>query len=64
MFRHNCRVIEALLGVIILVFAVTDIPYGEWVMVVAAVILILHGSTCTVCGVSIPSEFLKPKRRR
>ena len=40
---------EAILGLIILVFALMQQEWAKWVVVVAAVVLIIHSFTCKTC---------------
>jgi len=44
---------ELILGIIILVFAywpdLVGVGYGKWVVIIAAVILIIHSFTCKSC---------------
>ena len=65
MFRHNCRFIEVVLGIIVIVFAfLKDLYYSQWIIISAAIILLLHSATCSICGISIPDELLGSKRRK
>lgn len=51
----NCKVTEIILGIIILVFAVWPNMFGmvvtQWVVGVAAVLLILHAIKCNSCKI-------------
>ena len=40
---------EAILGIIILVFALWETTYSNWIIVVAAVLLLIHSFTCKKC---------------
>ena len=50
----NCKVTEVILGIIVLVFAVWPGLLGaqvsQWVVGIAAVLLILHALKCTSCA--------------
>lgn len=54
---------EAILAVIILVFALWQTAYSNWIIIIAAVILLIHSFTCKKCFVrgEMPAE--KKKRR-
>jgi len=65
MFRHNCRFVEVVLGIVVIVFAfLKDLYYSQWIIISAAILLLLHSATCSACGISIPEDILSPRRRR
>ncbi len=65
MFRHNCRFVEVVLGIVVIVFAfLPEFIYSKWVLVAAGILLLLHSATCSACGISIPEDLLSSKRRR
>lgn len=64
MFNCNCKVTEIVLGLVILVFALWETTFSKWVIVVAAILLLLHAFSCKNCGVSVSGEVPKAKSRR
>ena len=62
MFNCNCKNTEIVLGIVILVFALWETTYSKWVIVVAAILLLLHAVSCKNCGVSV--SVAAPARRR
>lgn len=55
---------EVVLGAIILVFAFLNSSYSNWVIIVAAIILILHSFTCDKCFMKseMPKKVAKGRR--
>lgn len=45
----NCKWIEAILAVIIIVFANSSWVYATWIIIVAAAIILIHALTCKTC---------------
>jgi len=50
MFNCNCKWTEIILGVLILVFAWWATAYSQWIVTIAAVLLLLHALSCKNCG--------------
>ncbi len=46
---------EAILGIIILIFAIAETSYSKWIVVIAAVMLLIHSFTCKKCFVCMHS---------
>ena len=45
----NCKWIEAVLAVLIIVFASSSWIYATWVVVIAAAGILIHALTCRSC---------------
>lgn len=66
----KCNVVEILLGIAIIVFALWETAASQWIVIVAAVLLILHALACKsckgCCGTcdmkSMPAKRSAPKR--
>ncbi len=56
---------EFILAVIILVFALFNWAYSKWVIVIAAIIMIIHSFTCNKCfgGHMMPAKSSGKRRR-
>lgn len=53
----NCRWCETILALIILVFALfVNASWGEWVVIIAAVLLLIHAWSCKNCGTCMPEK--------
>lgn len=51
----NCRHVEIILGIIIIVFAWWQTGASQWIITIAAALLILHALKYTNCGVNVSS---------
>ena len=64
----NCKWTETILALVILVFAIWPslIPQvqGSWIIIVAAVLLLIHAWTCKNCGTCIPETTGKVKVKK
>lgn len=60
--KCNCQITEALLAVIILVFSFVS-WYSQWIIVVAAAILLIHSVSCKSCK-SCDMGMAKPARKK
>ena len=47
----NCKWLEVVLALIVIVFAVWQSMYSQWVIVIAAAIILLHALMCKSCHV-------------
>ena len=56
----NCKLTEIIIGVVIIVFALWQIGASQWIVTIAAALLILHALKCENCGVKVSST--KKKR--
>lgn len=45
----NCKVCESVLAIVILVFAIWWNSYSQWVIGIAAAVLLLHSFMCKSC---------------
>jgi len=50
----NCKVVEAVLSLIIILFAVWpnllgDTTYSKWVIIIAALLMLIHSFACKNC---------------
>lgn len=48
----NCKWIESILAVLILIFTFWWQPYSSWVIGICAVLILLHAVMCRTCHVS------------
>ena len=55
---------ELILGIIILVFAIWETQLSGWIIIIAAIVLILHSKFCMHHEVPEMKETKKKKRRR
>ena len=66
MFNCNCRSTETVLGIVILIVifwpALLGAIASKWIVIVAAVLLVLHAWSCKNCGIHMSEEI--PKKRR
>ncbi len=54
---------EALIAVVVIVFALWPTAYSQWIIVIAAVVLLIHSFTCKKCF-SGHSMAMSAKKRR
>lgn len=61
----NCTWVESLLAVIVIVFAFWQTSYSQWVIVIAAALLLIHGLWCKNCK-ACKSEMhqMKPTKKK
>lgn len=45
----NCRVIEAILAALIIIFALWETAASIWIVVIAAALLLIHALFCKKC---------------
>lgn len=60
----NCKMCELTLGIIILVFALWQTVWSEWIIAIAAIILILHALLCKkdwTCSIPVGKAAKKRK---
>ena len=50
----NCKTCQLILGIVILVFAFWWRDWSQWIIAIAAVILILHALLCKRCDMCTP----------
>ncbi len=68
----NCKWVETVLAILIIVFAFWETSFSTWGIVIAAVLLLIHGWTCKNCGMckncmeggKVPKKQKTRKRKR
>ncbi len=60
--RCNCKITEIILGVIILVFVLWQVWIWDWIITIAAILLILHAIRCKNCGIDKAETVQKSKQ--
>lgn len=55
----NCRTTELILAIVIIVFALWVTAWSQWVIVIAAVLLLIHSHSCKNCKTCPPMPALK-----
>jgi hypothetical protein len=53
---------ESILGVVILIFALWQTMYSKWIIVIAAIVLIIHSFMCKQCFMRHNDMPMKKKR--
>ncbi len=53
--EYNCKWVEAVLAVVVLVFAfwpsqILSVATSRWIVIVAAALLLVHSLSCKKCG--------------
>ncbi|NCO11725.1 hypothetical protein CO038_02225 [Candidatus Pacearchaeota archaeon CG_4_9_14_0_2_um_filter_39_13] len=65
----NCKWTETVLALVIIVFALwADWMYSQWIVVIAAILLLIHAWACKSCAncrmKEMPRSSSRPKRRK
>lgn len=60
----NCNLMQIILGVIILVFALWATAISGWIIVIAAILIIVHGAFCKNCYTMELQKSEAPKKKR
>ena len=60
----NYKATEIVLGLVILVFALWQITYSKWIIVIASVLLVLHGLMCRNLSSGMPMKTKKPVAKK
>ena len=65
----NCKMTDSILGIVILVFAIwpTQIfsaMVSKWIIIVAAILLLIHAYKCNTCAVPMDKKAGKKKKRK
>ena len=47
----NCKLTEIIIALVVIVFALWETTYSQWIVVIAALALIVHALKCKNCGV-------------
>lgn len=42
----NCKITEIILSIVVILFAFVNAAYAKWIVVIAAVLLLIHAFTC------------------
>ncbi|MEK6846624.1 MAG: hypothetical protein AABY16_00485 [Nanoarchaeota archaeon] len=58
----KCNWTEAILAIVIIVFAFVRSASAKWVVIVAAVLLLIHSLTCKKCKMSYEGTSAKKKK--
>ncbi len=46
MFKSTC---EAILAIILIIFALWETTYSKWIILIVAIVLLIHSFTCKKC---------------
>lgn len=63
----KCNWVETILAIIIIIFAYMGSPSSQWVIIIAAILLLLHALMCKKCGMCdepVMVEKTRHKKRR
>ncbi len=55
---------ESILAIIILVFALWQTTYSQWIVVIAAIILLIHSFTCKKCFAGAHGSMAAARKKR
>ena len=68
---YNCKLTESILAILIIIFAFWQTAASIWIIVIAAVLLLIHShkcggcSTCATCGnEKMPKKKSSRKKRK
>jgi hypothetical protein len=61
----NAKWCEIVMGILVIVFALWNVPVSKWILVAIGIILIVHSFMCKMCCCSceMPSQPEKKKRK-
>jgi len=51
----NCKYVGTFLGLVIIVFALWQTGASQWIIIIAAALLVWHALTCKTCNVNVSS---------
>ncbi|MAG07531.1 hypothetical protein CMI46_01830 [Candidatus Pacearchaeota archaeon] len=60
----NCKWTEIVLSVVILIFAWYATAYSQWVVTIAAALLLVHALMCKSCNTCAPTGAVKPMAKK
>lgn len=60
----NCKYLEAVFALLILIFSFVSTAYSKWVIVISALVLLIHSVSCNCHTVCKTESKPKAKRRR
>ena len=58
---YNCKTTEVILALIIIIFSFMSWSSSKWVIIVAAVLLLIHAFSCKDCGACKSCDVPKAK---
>jgi glucose dehydrogenase len=58
----NCKMVEMVLAIVIIVFALWETGASQWIILIAAILLLLHSWMCKSCKMPASSTAKKKKR--
>jgi len=65
---HNCKISESILAIVIIVFAVWESTINwlpsKWIIIIAAVLLLIHSNRCKSCDVKPSRTVAKNPARK
>ena len=60
----NCKVTEAIIAIVIIIFALwSSLSWAKWIVVIAAALLLIHSLGCKSCGIGM-NEMASSKKKR
>ncbi|MEK6908993.1 MAG: hypothetical protein AABX23_03000 [Nanoarchaeota archaeon] len=60
----KCNWVESILAIIIIIFAYMGSASSRWVIIIAAVLLLLHALMCKKCGMCEEPEMMESKHSK
>jgi len=62
----NCKWTEIVLAVLILIFAIwpATVSWSNWIVIIAAAILLIHALMCKDCGKCAPTTKVPVKKKK
>jgi hypothetical protein len=59
----NCKWCETVLAIVIIVFAFWETVASQWIVVIAAILLLIHAWSCKNCAMPASSSGKKKSKR-
>jgi len=60
----NCKCVEIILAIVILLFLFWETTASTWIIAIAAILLLIHALSCKKCGIGMSAAMpAKPARR-
>ncbi len=60
----NCKMTEAIIAILVIVFALWVTPWSQWIVVIAAAVLLIHSFACKSCGMGGKADMAMASRRK
>ena len=60
----NCKWFETIVALLILVFSFWRTTTGDWIIIIAAIALLLHSWVCKNCGMCKTDEMPMPSKKK